>query len=148
MFAASLQNNSLIVNQRGGRLQDIYFRWTVHPGRWLHWERYCHQTLKRQQPTGSDEQRKRQSDWQATVKDNTLPGNLLRLSTSTNPSEPRRPIPLLTPMDKHIWQLRCTKVHSDSPNQPLDIHCAALLFSHSDTGGRGKKGGKKDGTGR
>lgn len=123
-----------------------YFRWNMQHER-------CHHRIaivirhQHQQSTDSDEQRKRQYEWQAPVRGQHCapqpPPH--RLSTPTNPCKPRRQILPLTPMDKHIWQPGSTWVHCDSPNQPLDIHCADFPFPHSDARDRKKKSKKKEG---
>lgn len=144
MFAVSLQNNSSKSVSQMTVLWDIYFRWCM-------WHERCHHWIgifirhQYQQYTDSDEQRRRQYEWQALVsrQHSTRLPPPHRLSTSTNPHKPKRPILLLTPMDKHIWQPGSTGVHCDSPNQPLDIHCSNFPLSHSER----RKESKREGVG-
>ena len=100
-----------------------------------------------QQSTDSDEQRKRQYEWQALVRDSTPLSNLFRTvcPPRQTPRKPKRQILLLTPMDKHIWQPGSTGVYSDSPNQPLDIHCAGFPSSHSDARHRRRESKREKG---
>lgn len=102
MFAVTSPNTSWKnVSQRS--VCEIYFWWNM-------WHEICHHRTgiairyKHQHSPDTDEQRKRQYEWQALVRGRhfTQKAPPHRLSTSTT-HKPTRQILVLTSMDKHIW---------------------------------------------